>query len=292
MKIIRFTTPGLQFQDGYHFRLGLLDGERVVDLTTKDPNTFGSVSSLLRLDEPAAVVAEASQNAPALPLRQVQLEAPLDFQEIWAADITYPQARDARAAEASKCDAGGLYVNAFNASRPALFLKATPERAVGPDQQVRIRVDAKRSVPEPSLALVINYTGAVVGYTIGNDLCARDLADENPLYLPQAKVYRGGCALGPCILLKEAGADPKALEVEMRVMRDQVLVFHGRAGVAEMKRSFEELADYLFRENDFVPGVFLLTGAGIVPPADFTLDHGDAIEIEIAPIGVLSNTVE
>jgi len=292
MKIIRFTTPGLQFQDGYHFRLGLLDGERVIDLTTKDPNTFGSVSGLLRLDEPAVVVAEAIQNAPALPLRQVQLEAPLDVQEVWATDTTYPRCRDARVAEASKSGAGGLFDKVFSAPRPELFFKSTPERAVGPDQQVRVREDSRRSVPEPSLALVINYAGAVVGYTIGNDICSRDLANENPLYLPQAKLYRGGCALGPCILLKEAVADPKALEIEMRVERDQVLVFHGRAGVAEMKRSFEELADYLFRENDFVPGVFLLTGAGIVPPADFALNHGDLIEIEIPPIGVLRNTVE
>jgi 2-dehydro-3-deoxy-D-arabinonate dehydratase len=292
MKIIRFTTPGLQFQDGYHFRLGVLDGERVVDLTTKDPNTFGSVSGLLRLDEPAVAVAEAMQNAPALPLRQVQLEVPLDVQEVWATEAAYPKCRDARVAAASKAGGGALYEKLSSATRPELFFKATPERAVGPDQQVRIRVDSKRTVPEPSLALVINYAGAVVGYTVANDLCARDLADENPLYLPQAKAYRAGCALGPCILLKEAVADPKALEIEMRVMRDQVLVLHGRAGVAEMKRSFEELADYLFRENDFVPGVFLLTGTGIIPPADFALDHGDEIEIEIAPIGVLKNTVE
>ncbi len=292
MKIIRFTTPGLQFQDGYHFRLGLLDGERVVDLTTKDPNTFGSISSLLRLDEPAAAVAEAAQNAPALPLRQVQLEAPLDFQEIWAADITYPQARDARAEEASKCGAGGLYVNAFTASRPALFLKATPERAVGPGQEVRLRVDSKRTVSEPSLTLVVNYAGAVVGYTIANDITARDLVSENPLFLSQAKVYRGSCAIGPCIFLKETVAEPTTLEIEMRVERNQVLVFHGKASVSQMKRSFEELADYLFRENDFAAGVLLLTGTGIVPPPDFALAHGDSIEIEIPPIGLLRNVVE
>lgn len=292
MKIIRFTTPGLQFQDGYHFRLGLLDGERVIDLTTKDPNTFGSVSGLLRLDEPAAVVTEAIQNAPALPLRQVQLEAPLDIQEVWAADVTYPRCREARVTEAAKCGGSGLYDKVFNAPRPELFFKASPERAVGPDQHVRIRGDSKWNVPEPSLVLVINYAGAVVGYTIGNDISSRDIAGENLLYLPQAKVYRGGCALGPCILLKEAVADPKALEIEMRVERDQVLVFHGRMGIAAMNRSFEELADYLFRENDFVPGVFLLTGTGIVPPDNFTLDHGDLIEIDIPPIGVLSNVVE
>ncbi|MBI5684226.1 MAG: fumarylacetoacetate hydrolase family protein [Verrucomicrobia bacterium] len=292
MKIIRFTTPGLQFQDGYHFRLGVLDGERVIDLTTKDPNTFGSVSGLLRLDEPAVAVAEAIQNAPALPLGQVQLEAPLDVQEVWATEVNYPGCRDARVAASSRNGGGALYERIFSAMRPELFFKATPERAVGPDQHVRIRVDSKRSVPEPSLALVINYAGAVVGYTIGNDICARDLADDNPLYLPQAKMYRGGCALGPCILLKEAVADPKALEITMRVERNEVLVFHGRAGVAEMKRSFEELADYLFRENDFVPGVFLLTGAAVLPPADFTLEHGDLVEIEVPLIGVLRNTVE
>lgn len=292
MKIIRFTTPGLQFQDGYHFRLGLLDGERVVDLTTKDPNTFGSVSGLLRLDEPAAAVAEAAQNAPALPLTQVQLEVPLDVQEVWATDTNYPRTRDARAAAATKSGAGALYEKVLTAPRPEIFFKATPERAAGPDQPVRIRVDSTRTVPEPSLALAINYAGAVVGYTIGNDLCARDLADENPLYLTQARVYRGSCALGPCIMLKEPAADPRSLEVELRVVRDQALVFHGRAAVAEMRRSFEELADYLFRENDFVPGVFLLTGTGIVPPANFALEHGDSIEIEIPPIGVLRNTVE
>ena len=292
MKIIRFTTPGLQFQDGYHFRLGLLDGDHVFDLTTKDPNTFGSISGLLRLDEPAAVVAEAIQNAPSLPSRQVQIEAPLDVQEVWATEVTYPRCRDARVAEASGHGGGALYEKVFNASRPELFFKSTPERAAGPDQHVRIRVDSRRSVPEPSLALVINYAGAVVGYTLGNDICSRDLADENPLYLPQARVYRGACALGPCILLKEAVADPKALEIEMRVERDGMLVFTGRAGVGEMKRSFEELADYLFRENDFVPGVFLLTGAGIVPPADFSLAHGDTIEIETPLIGLLRNTVE
>jgi 2-dehydro-3-deoxy-D-arabinonate dehydratase len=292
MKIIRFTTPDLQFQDGYHFRLGVLDGERVVDLTTKDPNTFGSVAGLLRLDEPAAAVAEASRNAPALPLNQVQWEAPLDVQEVWATDVNSPRCRDARVAAAARNGASALYEKIFTAPRPELFFKATPERAVGPDQLVRVRVDSRRTVPEPSLALVINYAGAIVGYTIGNDLCARDLADENPLYSPQARVYRGGCALGPCILLKEAVTDPKALEVGIRVERDEVLVFHGRAGVAEMKRSFEELADYLFRENDFVPGVFLLTGAGIVLPAEFTLEHGDSIEVEIPPIGVLRNTVE
>lgn len=292
MRIIRFTTPGLQFQDGYHFRLGLLDGDRVIDLTTKDPNTFGSVSGLLRLDEPAAAVAEAIQKAPALPLRQVQLEAPIDVQEVWASEVTYPQCRDMRVAAASRSGGGALYEKVFGAPRPELFFKATPERTVGPDQHVRIRVDSKRSVPEPSLALVINYAGAVIGYTIGNDICSRDLADENALYLPQAKMYRGSCALGPCILLKEDVADPKALEITMRVERDQVLVFHGQACVAGMNRSFEELADYLFRENDYAPGVFLLTGTSIVPPADFALNHDDLIEIEIPPIGVLRNTVE
>ena len=292
MKIIRFTTPGLQFQDGYPFRLGVLDGERVVDLTTKDPNTFGSVSGLLRLDDPAAAVAEAMRDAPALPLRQVQWEAPLDVQEVWEAEATYPETRTARMEGAAKCGGGGYYEKVFNAPRPALFFKATPERTVGPDQDVRVRVDSKRSVPEPSLVLAINYAGAVVGYTIANAIAARDLADENPLYMPQALLYRGACALGPCLLLKEAVADPRTLEIEMRIERDQARVYQGKSSVAQMKRSFEELADYLFRENDFVAGVFLLTGAAVVPPADFALCHGDIIETEIQPLGVLKNVVE
>lgn len=292
MKIIRFTTPGLQFQDGYPFRLGVLDGDRVVDLTTKDPNTFGSVSGLMRLDDPSAAVADAMQNAPALPLRQIQWEAPLDVQEVWETGATYPQTRSACLAEASKSGTAGCYDKAFNALRPTLGFKATPERAVGPDQYVRMRVDSKRSVPEPSLALAINYAGAVAGYTIGNAIAARDLADENPLYLPQATIYRGGCALGPCLVLKDAIADPRAMEIEMRIERDQARVFQGKTSVAQMKRGFDELADYLFRENDFVAGVFLLTGAAMVPPSDFVLHHGDIIETEIEPIGVLRNVVE
>ncbi len=292
MKIIRFTTPGLHFQDGYPFRLGVLDGERVVDLTTKDPNTFGSVSGLLRLDDPGAAVTEAMQHAPALPLGQIQWEAPLDVQEVWETDASYPQTHAARMDTASKHGAAGCYETVFNSPRHALCLKSTPERAVGPEQFVRVRADARRSVPEPSLVLVINYTGAIVGYTIANAVVARDLADESPLYVPQASIYRGSCALGPCLTLANAIPDPRTLEIEMRIERDQARVFQGRTSVAQMKRRFEEMAEYLGRENDFVPGVFLLTGAAVVPPAGFTLQPGDIIETEIEPIGVLRNTVE
>lgn len=292
MKIIRFTTPGLQFPDGVHFRLGVLDGERVVDLTTKDPDTFGSVAHLLRLDEPAKTIADAVAGAPALPVRQVQFEAPLDVQEVWAAGVTYLRGRDSRVEAAKGAGTATVYDKVYAAERPELFLKATPERAVGPEQHVRVRADSRLTIPEPELALAINYTGAVVGYTIGNDMSARDIEMENPLYVSQAKLYRGSCALGPCILLAEAVSDPKTLEIEMRVDRGEVRVFQGKTSIAQMKRGLVELAGWLFRENDFPAGAFLLTGAGIVPPADFTLRSGDVIEIEIAPIGVLRNVVE
>ncbi|MBI5394827.1 MAG: fumarylacetoacetate hydrolase family protein [Verrucomicrobia bacterium] len=294
MKIIRFTTPGLQFPDGIHFRLGVLDGERVVDLTTKDPDTFGSVAHLLRLDEPAKTIADAIAGAPVLPARQVQFEAPLDVQEVWAAGVTYLRACETRKEEAARAgsSSGTVYDKVYNADRPELFLKATPERAAGPEQHIRIRADSRRTVPEPELALALNYAGVVVGYTIGNDMSARDIEIENPLYVQQAKLYRGGCALGPCILLAEAVPDPKALEIEMRVDRGEVRVFQGKTSVAQMKRGFDELAGWLFRENDFPGGVFLLTGAGVVPPENFALDHGDTVEIEIGPIGVLRNEVE
>ena len=293
MKIIRFTTPGLQFPDGFHFRLGVLDGERVIDLTTKDPDNFGSVAGLLRLDEPARVIAETAQNAPQLPLRQVQLEVPMDVQEVWAAGVTYLRSRETRMEAASKTSgAVAVYDKVYNAPRPELFLKATSERCVGPDQHVRVRADSEWTVPEPELTLAVSYTGAVVGYTIGNDMSARDIEIENPLYVPQAKFYRGGCALGPCILLADAAPDPKTLEIEMRIHRGDILIFQGKTSVAQMKRGFEELIDYLFRENDFASGVFLLTGTGIVPPDNVTLQSGDTIEIEIPPIGLLRNVVE
>jgi len=291
MKIIRFTTPGLQFPDGFHFRLGVPDGERVIDLTTKDPENFGSIAGLLRLDEPARVIAETAQNAPQLPLRQVQLEVPMDVQEVWAAGVTYLRSRETRM-EAAEGGANMVYEKVYNAPRPELFLKATSERCVGPDQHVRLRADSEWTVPEPELALAVSYTGAVVGYTVANDMSARDIEIENPLYVSQAKLYRGGCALGPCILLADAVPDPKALEIEMRLHRGDVLMFQGKTSVAQMKRSFEELIDYLFRENDFASGVFLLTGTGIVPPDNVTLRAGDVIEIEIPPIGLLRNVVE
>ncbi|MCX7825104.1 MAG: fumarylacetoacetate hydrolase family protein [Verrucomicrobiae bacterium] len=293
MKIVRFTTPGLQFPDGFHFRLGVLDGERVIDLTTKDPDNFGSIAGLLRLDESARVIAETAQNAPQLPLRQVQLEAPMDVQEVWAAGVTYLRSRETRMeAAAQTSGAAAVYDRVYNAPRPELFLKATAERCVGPEQHVRLRADSEWTVPEPELALVVNPALEIVGVTIGNDMSSRDIEGENPLYVPHARLYRGGCALGPCILLTDAVSNPKTLEIEMRLHRGDVLMFQGKASVAEMKRGFEELIDYLFRENDFASGVFLLTGTGVIPPDDISLQPGDVIEIEISPIGLLRNIVE
>ena len=282
MKIIRFSTPGLRFPDGFHFRLGLLEGETVADLTANDPDTFGSVAGLLRLDDPAQAITAAAQEAPKVSLRQVQIEVPMDVQEVWAAGLTYRR----------ESSGGDIFDRAYNADRPELFLKSTAERVAGPEQHIRMREDSRRTLPEPELVLVINYAGAVIGYTIGNDVTARDISAENPLYVPQAKFYRGSCALGPAIVLASAISDPKLMEISIRVERGEVRVFQGQTTISQMKRTFDELVGWLLRENDFASGVFLLTGSGITPPDNFALDHGDVVEIEIPQIGVLRNVVE
>ena len=171
---------------------------------------------------------------------------------------------------------------------PSSF-KATGRRVVGPGKAVRIRSDAKWSVPEPELALLINADGAIVGYTIGNDMSSRDIEAENPLYLPQAKVYDGSCALGPCILLSDQ--IPRTTSIQLEIGREGRIVFAGNTTLAELKREPEELAEFLFRDNSFPHGVFLLTGTGIVPNDEFTLSRGDAIRISIDGVGTLENAV-
>jgi 2-dehydro-3-deoxy-D-arabinonate dehydratase len=185
---------------------------------------------------------------------------------------------------------GDFYDRVYSAPRPELFFKASPHRVVGHGQPVRIRRDARWNVPEPELTVCLSSGGRIIGYTIGNDMSARDIEGENPLYLPQAKVYDRCCALGPCIV---AGAEPlpPSTEIAMEIRRDTALVFTGSTRLEQMKRTPPELVDYLFRENSFPNGCFLLTGTGIVPPNDFTLQSGDVIRITVEPIGTLENTV-
>jgi 2-dehydro-3-deoxy-D-arabinonate dehydratase len=193
--------------------------------------------------------------------------------------------------EESKSAGGGdFYDRVYSAERPELFFKATAARTVGTGGKVRIRADAQWSVPEPELTLVISPGGKINGYTIGNDMSSRDIEGENPLYLPQAKVYNGSCALGPGILVS-ASPLPHSTEIMLEILRHDRVEFSGSVGLAELKRDTQTLIDYLFRENSFPHGCFLMTGTGIVPPSTFTLQSGDRIRITIEPIGTLENEV-
>jgi 2-dehydro-3-deoxy-D-arabinonate dehydratase len=214
--------------------------------------------------------------------------APLDRQEVWAAGVTYTRSREAR--ERESVGAARFYDLVYSAERPELFFKANPWRVAGPGEPVRIRRDSQWSVPEPELALVISPTLEIVGYTIGNDMSARDVEGENPLYLPQAKVYDRSCALGPAITL--AAAMPSHVGIRLEIDRDKRRVFEGSTSASAMKRSFHELVSWLGREATFPDGAVLLTGTGVVPPDDFTLLPGDRIAIQIDGIGRLTNIVE
>jgi 2-dehydro-3-deoxy-D-arabinonate dehydratase len=215
---------------------------------------------------------------------------PIGSQEVWAAGVTYYRSRDARMEEAAEAGGGDFYARVYSAPRPELFFKASPHRVVGPGQPVRIRRDSRWNVPEPELTLCVTAAGRIFGYTIGNDMSSRDIEGENPLYLPQAKVYDGCCALGPCILVSDEPLPPST-DIVLVIRRGGGAVFEGATRLDQMKRKPQELVEYLFRQSSFPAGCFLLTGTGIVPPNDFTLLVGDDIEITIEPIGTLRNVV-
>jgi len=207
--------------------------------------------------------------------------------------VTYFRSRDARIEEAQQAGGGDgdFYAKVYNAERPELFFKSTGAHVVGPNQPVRIRKDSKWNVPEPELTLVINQAGAIVGYTIGNDMSSRDIEGENPLYLPQAKVYDGSCALGPCLYITSDPL-PASTRIVLEIFRQGKLEFTGDTAISQIKRSFATLVEYLYREMSFPTGCFLLTGTGIVPGASFTLQSGDEVAITIEPIGTLKNRVQ
>jgi 2-dehydro-3-deoxy-D-arabinonate dehydratase len=219
-----------------------------------------------------------------------QALAPVGSQEVWASGVTYFRSRTARMEESKSSGGGSFYDAVYAAERPELFFKAAGWRVRGPGAPVRIRRDATWSVPEPELALVVNARGTIVGYTIGNDMSSRDIEGENPLYLPQAKVYDGSCALGPAVLVRESPLPPDTA-VSVTIGRRGATVFEGSTTLAQMKRTPEELVQYLYRETSFPHGCVLLTGTGVVPPDEFTLQPGDAVAITIQPIGTLENTV-
>lgn len=216
---------------------------------------------------------------------------PIERQEVWACGVTYKRSRSARMEESKTSSGGDFYDRVYTADRPEIFFKATDHRVSGHLQPVQIRKDSKWNVPEPELALVLNIHGDIIGYTIGNDMSSRDIEGENPLYLPQAKVYNRCCGLGPGFLVYQDGLDPET-QIAMEIRRQGERIFEGLTHLSGMKRSFTNLTEYLFRDNSFPEGCILMTGTGIVPPDDFTLQAGDIIRITIDPIGTLENRVE
>lgn len=260
------------------------DTAHILPLPTGNVHTLADI---LHSASPAATVKELRKTSTAV--TKFQLLAPIDQQEVWAAGVTYKRSQVARMEE-SKSGASH-YDKVYSADRPEIFFKSTAQRVVGPDEAVRVRYDSKWSVPEPEFTLVLNPQLEIVGYTIGNDMSARDIEGENPLYLPQAKVYRQCCALGPWIVLAEKPLDLPATKIDLRILRGGKVVVTGSTSLGEMHRKLPELADWLGREDEFPMGAFLLTGTGIIPHDDFSLEQGDVVEIEIAGIGTLRNPV-
>lgn len=216
--------------------------------------------------------------------------APIEGQEVWAAGVTYFRSRSARIEESKDAGGGDFYDRVYSAERPELFYKAAGHRVVGPGGKVRIRSDARWSVPEPELTLLISPGGRIVGYTIGNDMSSRDIEGENPLYLPQAKVYDGSCALGPCVLVSSEAMAAETT-IALRIVRGGAEEFSGTTTLAALKREPRVLVEYLLRDSSFPKGCYLMTGTGIVPPDSFTLASGDRVEITIDGIGTLVNEV-
>jgi 2-dehydro-3-deoxy-D-arabinonate dehydratase len=276
MKIYKLQQGILLEQDDSFY---LLEGESW-DAFINDDNLYEKALRHIKLNEPV-------NNAEQL-LANVQ--APIHSQELWASGVTYFRSKQERQKESEKAGGADFYERVYAAERPELFFKATQARIAGPGGMVRIRRDSTWDVPEPELVLALSSSGKIIGYTIGNDMSSRSIEGENPLYLPQAKTYDGCAALGPCILVTTA---PLASETEIQLVieRAGAVIYEGAIAINQIKRSFEELANYLFRECSFPHGALLMTGTGIVPGGNFTLQSGDRVSITVDAIGTLSNTV-
>jgi 2-dehydro-3-deoxy-D-arabinonate dehydratase len=277
MKLYRTNSGCVLEHDGAFYRIAGLPWE---ELTIRDDLEVYLTNSIRKL----RVLTEN-------PLADMDsLCAPIGNQEVWAAGVTYYRSRDARMEESKVAGGGSFYDRVYNAERPELFFKATPHRVAGHHGRVAIRGDAAWSVPEPELTLLISPSGKILGYTVGNDMSSRDIEGENPLYLPQAKVYNRSCALGPSVLISSAPL-PASTEIRLTILRAGQSVFAGSTTLSSLKRDPVTLVQYLYRDNAFPNGCFLLTGTGIVPPDSFTLNHGDEIQISIDGIGTLVNFV-
>jgi 2-dehydro-3-deoxy-D-arabinonate dehydratase len=282
MKLCRFLTS----QREPH--VGLITAEnQILDLSDAGVN---NLTFLLEAENLLEQIDTLSQRTLArFSLNQIQLLSPIERQEVWAAGVTYLRSKNARMEESNF--SANAYDRVYSAQRPEIFFKSLSEKVVGPGEPVGIRMDARWNVPEPELALVINSHGNIVGYTIGNDMSSRDIEGENLLYLPQAKIYHRSCAVGPCIVVGSTETVVRSWTITLQIYRVGKIVFEGQTAVNQIKRSFEELVSYLYRSQIFPYGAVLLTGTGIVPGGNFTLQPDDRVRIEVDGIGVLENTV-
>src|SRR6266536_86580 len=281
MQIVRFHGD-----DGIS-ALGAFRNDRVVARFKAPASTFPELLRLPLAEFRTVVERTVAISGP--PERDTILLAPVDgLTEVWAAGVTYKRSEEARMEESGTPD---VYSKVYNAERPEIFLKATSRRVVGPEGTVVIRSDSTWDVPEPELAIVVNAHAEIVGYTIGNDVSSRSIEGENPLYLPQAKLYAGACAIGPGITPAWEVPDPYDLAIWMAIEREGEVIWEGETRTSGLKRRLEELVEYLFREDDFPDGAIISTGTALVPDSPFTLEDGDLVAIAIDRLGTLRNMV-
>ncbi|WP_408009295.1 fumarylacetoacetate hydrolase family protein [Pseudalkalibacillus sp. A8] len=290
MRIIRFVndknTPALGavtdedkvYKLPYHSFLELVEQSKLLQKSPLD-----LINTVLSEEEPL------NRN-----VKELSLLVPIEAKEVWASGVTYIRSKEARNYEATggNLDADTFYDKVYEADRPEIFFKSTVDRTIGTDEPVYLRSDSDWQIPEPELGLVLDADGSILAYTIGNDMSCRDIEGENPLYLPQAKIWKNSCSIGPSIRLAETVKDPYEFEIICRIYRNENLVFEDSAKVSQLKRKLNELTDYLVKDNVVFPGTVLLTGTCIVPPNEFTLNDGDRVEIEIPGIGLLKNPVK
>ncbi|MBH40386.1 MAG: fumarylacetoacetate hydrolase [Chloroflexi bacterium] len=281
MKLCRFKNA-----EG-ELRVGLaIDESTIADLSA------GGVESITEILEDADGLArvEGLSDLPTISLAEVELLSPVEKQEVWAAGVTYLRSKKARMEESDF--SANAYDKVYEAGRPEIFFKSLPNKVVGPGEAVGIREDSKWNVPEPELTLMVNSRKELVGYTIGNDMSSRDIEGENLLYLPQAKVYDRSCAVGPWVVLGLSEAEVRKWTIGVEIVRDGETIFSGETSINNIKRTFDELVDYLCRSQTFPQGAMLLTGTGVVPGDEFSLAPKDVIRITISGIGTLDNFVE
>ena len=276
MKIYRLKHGVIVEDKGRHYHLPVNDWDRFIN----DDQLHGKLADFLRSGN-ATIVSG---------LNEADILAPIGSQELWACGVTYLRSKKGRQEESGLKGENDFYAKVYEAERPEVFFKSVAHRVVGHRGIVRIRKDSTWNVPEPELTLLVASSGKIIGYTIGNDMSSRSIEGENPLYLPQAKTYDGCAAIGPCIYVPGQPLDPETM-ISLGISRDQTTIFDDRVSFSQMKRTAEELVSYVYRECSFPDGCLIMTGTGIVPGSDFTLQPGDEINITIEHIGTLINTV-